>query len=204
MAHENLKFSLDFSDNQNWQPIVGNQDYGTFYMIYIKIKNYGSQVNEFGVTEYFYDCDFRIQNFRGEITIGFSGIPQINPKDSETIINSNEKIDVEIILQLAPFTFNEFCSRNLKREMPIKNNSILRTTVERHLPANDLYNRNEPLKSAYIDPYRYVRDGDTVLEIGTRSYQSNENFNSLADPGIGGDPSVGICAPDLSKIKHVS
>ncbi|WP_299245721.1 hypothetical protein [uncultured Aquimarina sp.] len=199
MAHENLKFSLNLN-NQNWQPILGNQDYNTFYMVYIKFNQVYSEVNDFGVTEYKYDCDFRIQNFRGEITMGFSGSPLISLNENPVNPTEENRVDVNIILKISPFNFNEIQEGVIfKLQRPIDHDFVLRTGLERHLPPSDVYNEEDPIKTNYLDPYRYRRDGDTVIEIGTRPYNSDEPFKSIADGGIG-TPGLGICAPDLSTI----
>ena len=46
MAHENLTFRVDLNERNEWQPIFGSQDYGTFYMVYIKIKEHSVTDNE--------------------------------------------------------------------------------------------------------------------------------------------------------------
>lgn len=67
MAHETLKFKVHLDDNENWQPITGSKHYGTFYMLYIKIKN--TFENDLGK---YYCCDFKLQNYKGAITLGLS------------------------------------------------------------------------------------------------------------------------------------
>ena len=63
MAHEDLKFKIDLTNFKDYQPILGSQDYGTFYMIYMKIISYEKFTNVDGFEQHRYKFEFKIQNF---------------------------------------------------------------------------------------------------------------------------------------------
>ncbi|MDB2385466.1 hypothetical protein N9V96_03230 [Polaribacter sp.] len=173
MAHEFLKFKIDLKDKENYQPVLGSKDYGTFYMVYIKIKDYKAHTNDEGFIQHNYTCDFKLQNFIGEITIGFATIPYItfpnkDPKDPKDIILN---IDIE------PFNIDtEFKEQVLELRKEIKEKNIMETSINRKNPREDLYNPLKPEESKYLNPYRFIRDGEDYLEISSRTFGSHTPF----------------------------
>ncbi len=191
MAHENLKFRFNKDNHTDFQPILGSQDYGTFYMVYIKINSYNNVVNEFGYEEHKYNCDFKIQNFIGDITIGFGNtIPFISFNSN---INENDPVHAAINFSIAPFsTDTSITERELSLQQPLQRGMILHTNFKRDSPPSDLYNPLKPNDSKYINPYRFKRDGEDYIEISGRLFGTNDAFpipDNLAAP-------TGFCVPN--------
>ncbi|MDC7995774.1 hypothetical protein [Altibacter sp. HG106] len=203
MAHENLKFKLHLDDYQEWQPILGSQDFGTFYMVYIKFEKYENEENQFGVDEHRYTCKFRIQNFKGPVTIGFVGKPTIGHADK---IKTDDDIHVYIDIQLGCFVYNEYSENTIKLDKPIPRNRPLMTRYTMRLPDSvtmmdtkqEFYNANDPMKSPFLYPYKYERDGDGAFELGRRPFDSNGDFETIPNPDQGGGGPYGICSPNTS------
>ena len=85
---------------------MASQDYGTFYLVYAKITSY-EKIEVNGVEKHRYVFDFKLQNFRGNITMGFV---DNNEDEHKTFslgrTNTNNRIlfgDYELIVKVAPF-----------------------------------------------------------------------------------------------------
>jgi len=192
MAHENLKFPLSISRTREWQPILASQDFGTFYVVYIKINSSGSRINEVENTEYYYNCDFKIQNFVGAVTMGLTGTPDIN------IAAYPDYSNLDITINIAPFNTNfDITNRELILENPIEKDMIIQTVYGVDKVPSTLFNSADPDNSAYLNPHTIIRDGDTSLEIGTRAYGSDKPY--IDSNHSGGGP-YRICTPNLSRI----
>jgi len=222
MAHEILKFKVQVDDIKNWQPIYGNQEHGTFYMVYIKFKSVEQKEGK-----YLYTVDFKLQNYVGSITMGFSGAPklkQLNPDELEANkelikkeierINSERKtplienevdaiykvhqIDFQLEIPVKPFCNNfEYKSVSLDAlSIPLKGN-VLNAKSDLGNPDPILYNPDEEkaLNSLYINPYHYERAGDELTEIGRKSVNDGGDFTSV---NTGGTYPLTICIPSRS------
>lgn len=200
MAHENLRFRINLNDYSDYQPILASQDYGTFYLIYIRITSH-QKIKVDGIEKHKYMCDFKLQNFRGAITMGFID----DNEDEERTFDlgpsrSNDRIrygDHELIVKVAPFRLSsEIFQEPLIVDKPLSRGDIIRTKLSRLKPPKDLYLSEEPEKSRYLNPYRFQRDGDEFQEIGMRVFGSEDPFKDPSDGGLPG----GICIPELSLI----
>lgn len=199
MAHENLKFKLDLNDNKEWQPILGAQEFGTFFMVYIRFNKVENMANELGVDVVRYNCSFRLQNFDGAITIGFCGKPKIsiNP-------DKNDEISTYINLPLGCFVFKEL--EDIVEDLPLEipTHKPLMTLYTVRVPNNTdtknqkFYNADKPMTSQFLHPYKYERDGDGAYEIGRRPLGSTGEFKSLPDAEEAGGGPLGICSPNTS------
>ncbi|WP_378177171.1 hypothetical protein [Aquimarina sp. SS2-1] len=194
MAHENLKFVIRLEDLDVWQPVFGSQDYGTFYMIYIKINSIqdipaqGGSSNTF----YLYNCDFKLQNYRGAITMGLSGSPDMNFEDSV------DGVDVFLNISVSPFLVNnEILNEDIILNSPLEAGMTLQTNFTLNPPPQHLFDPSNPDKSVYLNPYRLIRDGEAYSEISTRKLSSNAPFPIPKDIGCKHGP----CIPDRSIIK---
>ncbi|MFY9244040.1 MAG: hypothetical protein WAO74_13555 [Polaribacter sp.] len=198
MAHENLKFKLDVNNQKDYQPILGSQDYGTFHMVYVRIKKYEIVTKTDGIKQHNYTCDFKIQNFIGNITIGFSKPkPTINLGSSMN--TDQDPIDATIKLAIEPFS-TKTVVKNVLVELakPLSKGMILFTDFTRNKPGKKLYNPLKPEKSKFLNPYRFERDGEDYLEISQRTFGSGESF-----PEPGGMDFFyprGFCVPNRSVI----
>ncbi len=191
MAHQNLKFRLHLNDSVEWQPIYAGQDFNTFYVVYVKFMNLIEDSDSLmGNLTASYRCKFRIQNFRGAVSIGFSKEPKLyKVKDKEFTIN------IEIFLKA--FHFNEYSKEiDFPFVEKIDRSKLLKTKVSLDLPAG-MYNKKKPIESDYLLPYKYERDGDTAIELGRRTAGSTKPFKNYSDEGISGGE-FGICSPDTS------
>jgi hypothetical protein len=196
MAHENLKFRVDINNTKDWQPIFGSQDYGTFYMVYIKFKSYRKFENEFNSIEHEYICDFKLQNYRGQITMGF-GEYKTKIALPDGTRNTDNEISVYITIGVAPFTIREELSDVVfSLSKPLTDGMVLQTEFERELPPNCLFKPGSPERSTYLDPYSYVRDGEAYSEISMRKKGSSEPFP--IPEGIG--CFIGPCIPNRSTL----
>nr|WP_321222368.1 hypothetical protein [uncultured Psychroserpens sp.] len=193
MAHENLKFQLSLTKNDIWQPVFGAQHHGTFYMIYIKIKSYEEVKNEFGKIEHTYDCDFRLQNYRGAITIGLAGSK--TPKFTTDTSDANLGDILNINLEVKPFTKKDYLNDvKLKLVKPIESNLITVINVFVLSPPKNLFDPNDLDNSLYLNPYTHLRDGDEYTEVAFRKSGTNQPFQSPANMGW---PGMGFCIPDI-------
>ena len=200
MAHENLRFRLNVEDRNDYQPVLASQDYGTFYLVYAKITSY-EQVETDGIQKHQYVFDFKLQNFRGNITMGF-----VDSNDDEhttfSLGKSNTKNrilfgDYELVVKVAPFRVSsEITGVTFILDEPLEKGHIIRTNLGRQKPPKELYLSDNPDASRYLNPYRFSRDGDEYLELSTRIYGSGDPFK---EPNAGGVPG-GFCIPELTLV----
>lgn len=196
MAHENLKFRVVLDEKNEWQPIFGSQDYGTFYMVYIKIKGQSVKKNETGKKSYKYTCDFKLQNYRGQITMGFKKgyIPELTtPTGHEP---DGEGVQMFLNIEIVPFTVNEELNDiTLEQTTPLKKGMTVQTNFIQGVPPKDLYDPKNPEKSRYLNPYRFVRDGEAYSEISARKFKKTGTPNTFEDPSRFGCW-IGPCIPN--------
>jgi hypothetical protein len=200
MAHENLRFRLDLEDRKEYQPILASQDYGTFYLVYAKITSY-EKVEVNGIEKHRYWFDFKLQNFRGCITMGFV---DSNEDEHKTFslgrTKSKNRIlygDFELVVKVAPFRVSsEITQVPLDLNEPLQKGHIIRTNLGRMKPPKELYLSEAPDEARYLNPYRFERDGDEYLEIATRHFGREVPFKEPAAGGVHG----GICVPELSLV----
>lgn len=163
MAHEELQFSFELERQNDWQPIYSNQDLGTFYVIYLKINEANLETTA-GAQFYSYNMDFRIQNYRGAVTMGFVEQPDV----SYVIDDQNHGIDFNFRLSIEPYN-NTFYLKdyNVSLSSPIQKGHLIDTNVTvKNVPAS-LENAQDPNKSIFLDPRLFLRDGDSVDRILT-------------------------------------
>lgn len=193
MAHENLKFPLSLEKKGIWQPVFGGQHHGTFYMIYINVLKYEAFEMTEGKTAYKLKCNFRLQNFRGAITIGLVGFKnhqfttEENDNETETILNFN--------LNVKPFVKNDYLNDiEVFLEKPIESGLIAIFKVSLLLPPKEIFNPEDLDNSTYINPYTHTRDGDQYMELAFRLSGTNDIFQSPKGMGWG---KHGFCLPDV-------
>ncbi|WP_442847281.1 hypothetical protein [Leeuwenhoekiella sp. H156] len=197
MAHENFKFKLDLTDTSNWQPLLGSQDFGTFYMIYIKINKVEDVQDSQNI-----DCDFCLQNFRGQITIGFAQKPELNiPDEGDT----EEQIDAYLNLSVEPFSLNhEIKNHTLKPKNRLVSDMVLATNIDVDIPNNTLYDPKRPDKSKYLDPSSFWRDGENYTQLSTRKYKigsdDQDDFQEPDRTNKGMLGRVGPCIPNRTLV----
>ena len=213
MAHENLRFKID-PKNKDWQPIFGNQELDTFFMIYIKINDIYPEEPDNPNTLYIYEYNYRIQNFRGAISFGFEEFPTMTFED-----NPNMPTDCDIRIKLTPFsnkyTFGDKCNPFIKEALlrPLKKGDIIDSLgLIQQIPEHVTGNKKlEKLK--YIDPRDFSRNGDTldaiikiddgkrkkILEqIDTYDKKTLRNLFKSYFKTKGAAGSTGICCPRIS------
>ncbi|AOW19534.1 hypothetical protein [Urechidicola croceus] len=196
MAHENLKFRLKIDLKDTWQPIYGAEHHGTFYMIYVKINKYEVIKNEYGIEVHSHNWDFRLQNYRGNITMGLVDTPSLKFSKDEKETQFGEILNIN--LSVKPFIKNDIISNcNLNVEKVIPKNMIAVTNVMLLNPPIELYNPKDLDNSLYINPYSHFRDGDHFNEVSTRPVGSKDPFPTPEDMGFG---KFGICMPDVCYI----
>lgn len=203
MSHEALKFNVHTKDQTKWQPIVGCQDYGTFYMVYIKFTNYEEKDDLF-----YYSAEFKLQNYNGSITMGFDGAPELIELDdqqkkdreeellkimkSEGITDENEqqrllkehRIDFYLKLKVKPFDLDFHIPKTALQPTSKKlSDCILETDCIRMQPPFNLYDQNRPQQSKYINPYHYARAGDETHIVGFKNMNSNNPFIHIGQAG---------------------
>lgn len=193
MAHENLKFPLSLEKNDTWQPIYGGQHHGTFYMIYIKIHTYEKIEMSKEKPGYSLECSFRLQNFRGAITIGLAEFNnhQFTDEGTETepepVLNFN--------LKVKPFKKRDYLEKvRIPLEKPINSGLIAVFNVFILPPPDCLFDPNDLDNSTYINPYSHLRDGDQYTDVAFRRSGTDEPFRSPEDMGWG---KYGFCIPDV-------
>lgn len=201
MAHEALKFNVICNDVTNLQPICGSVDFHTFHMVYMKIKKL-HETQEDTITKYYYDVEFYLQNYDGDITIGFEGKPILKELDALQIENRRKELiksirgfnnlpqeeqerllrmhHVDFVLDIGIKAFDMTHSLKNIQLGPISkpfNGCILETNIERKTMDSTLYRQTDPLNSKYINPNHYKRAGDEILEVGFRNMNSTGPFN---------------------------
>lgn len=203
MAHEALKFNVLTENKTNWQPILGSQDFGTFYMIYIRFTKllYNSD-------KYHYYAEFKLQNYNGPITMGFESTPilyelkeedkRIRNEQLKTLIPKFEemseeekqknleehRVDFRLDINVKPFDLDlELKESKLTGVSKVLQGGVLETNVTTVSPDGDLYNPKDLDKSKYINPKHYERSGDEYMLIGRKNKDSIEPFDYYG--GIG-------------------
>ena len=195
MAHEHLNFNLRWSkkqDDNDWQPILGAQEHSTFFMVYVRIDEMEQGTTKEGEEFWMYKFTFRLQNFRGAISMGIKGIPVVSQPDYE----NREDIGTSFSMDVMAFHHNDLESCEYITLKPIDKTKLLETLYTMYLPA-ELYDPKKPLKeSKYLNPYRFQRDGEEYIELGYRP-QGDRDFKPI-DDNIGGE--FGVCSPNLSRL----
>lgn len=192
MAHQQLKFQVDPTKSEIWQPVLGGQAHGTFFMVYMKFHDF-EEHNHDDNGNYFYKCSFKLQNYRGAITIGLADI------ERETIQSEVEELKdkgsiTHIRVKVQPFKKNDLIpERVLMFSNKIEKEMLAVIQLELLNPPDSLFDSNDLDNSLYINPYTHFRDGDEFDEVarrkvGTTSWQSGSNM-----AGIG----TGFCLPDI-------
>jgi hypothetical protein len=201
MAHEQLKFKLHLEDTKEWQPILGDQHLNTFYMVYVKFSEVNEEEDtESGSSVCTYKCQFRIQNFRGAVTFGFCAAPEIKWSDG-----SDKEVGTNIILNLCAFKCNDLTNElTYQLDKPIDRNKYLETISNIYIEEGFI-NETEPIKSNFLDPLKYRRDGDVAVELGQKMNDDSdkprkfEPISGLKLIGTSGFvPGLGICSPKFS------
>ncbi|QNM86297.1 hypothetical protein H9W90_04020 [Polaribacter pectinis] len=191
MAHENLKFRLDLNERNDWQPILATQEFGTFFMVYIKFKDFIEENNQ-GLSIKSYKCDFKLQNFKGDITIGFSNNTPILTYPDGTRPYDNE-LNAYINIVIQPFNLNhEINDCNLIVTQPLEKGLILQTYYDRVNPPINISDPLHPEKSLYLNPNKLIRDGEFYSEISTRKLGDTNPFPNPNDAGCRN----GLCVAD--------
>ena len=191
MAHEDLKFKIDLTNFKDYQPILGSQDYGTFYMIYMKIISYEKYTNADGFEQHRYQFEFKIQNFIGAITIGLKKCqPELIPVLDQ---NPNDPVNFQLKLAITPFSTKKAVKYTEVLDQPIKPEHILSTQYRRNIPGCDLYDENDFDDSRYLNPYQVVRDGDEYLKVCLKK-EDDDDCVDMND--MGGE--TGFCVPSRS------
>lgn len=156
--HENLKFNLVPANKDVWQPIIAAQAYGTFFGVYIQFCDVQSSS-----TSDKHHCMFKIQNFRGPITLGLKGPVQIN---ADLKPNPKDPIDFDIILGIEPFSLcSDIEVAELDFQKDFGNGMIVDVKYQLKDPPGFLYNKDDLNGSRYLNPYEYYRDGDNYLKV---------------------------------------
>ena len=203
MAHEALKFNIITDDTTHWQPIAGSQDFGTFYMVYIRFTKVIHSENK-----YHYFAEFKLQNYKGPISIGFESTPILRELTEEEKSNRNLKLktliskfeeespenqerlleehrlDFTLDINVRPFDLDDSIAETklagISKEFK---NAVLETTLNAVSPDGALYDPKKPLKSRYINPDHYERSGDEVILVGRKNKDSTDPFNHLGAVG---------------------
>lgn len=181
--HEQLKFNLLPQNKDVWQPIVAAQAYGTFFCIYMQFCD----ITKPGDTKDTHYCTFKIQNFRGPITLGLKKPVHVNAD-----LKPNPKDPIDFILEIGVQPFN------LCQTIPVDKIDFKKEILKGHVldaqyrlepPPKFLYEKDNPNSSMYLNPYDYYRDGDTYLKVCLIDEDSGSN---TCDDDKGGTAG-GIC-----------
>lgn len=201
MAHENLKFALSL-ERKEWQPIMGAQDYGTFYMVYIKFNSYEKTTIQGGdgkdMISHHYKVDFKIQNFVGAVTMGLGGSPSLSFEDVKMDFRGNviKERWAKLNLSVAPFSTNNIISNyKLIGTEKLEKGKTFAVVYNRLAPPVEIFNPGNLNHSVFLNPHTITRDGDDYLDVATRKNGTNDDY----EPEIAGEP-FGICNPSHSII----
>jgi hypothetical protein len=187
--HENLKFNLQPNILNDWQPILSSQVYGTFYMVYIQFIKHEEPTEEKNYHTYY--CKYKLQNFRGAITIGFIDEPRINVLP-ESQYDIKDPIDYSFDIKISPFNNNcdtKILEHRLESKISIPN-KIFNAEVLVADPPQFMYQKNNPDQALYLHPDQYKRDGEDYMEICYRKF-GDEQWPCKDNEGFGRYP--GIC-----------
>jgi len=193
MAHENLKFRINLNDKKEWQPINAAQELQTFYVIYIKFLDVIESDKKIkDGNKALYKYQLRIQNFRGAISFGFCGNPTLLPE-----YEKNSEFCLELKVPLKAFHVCEYTEIvDQYCPDPVQRGKLLKVDSTLQLPEG-MYNKTKPIDSPYMFPYRVERDGNTAIEIGRRTFGTNDKYKEYDDSELAGRPH-GICSPNIS------
>ncbi|RNC86756.1 MAG: hypothetical protein ED556_04870 [Winogradskyella sp.] len=192
MAHQQLKFPVNPKDCDVWQPIFGGQHHGTFYMIYIKIHKH--EFIESDKLPYVYTCDFKLQNYRGSITMGLDKV-QYNTYEQKVEELENEGLILHIKIDVKPFLKNdEILGTKVAMKREISDKQVAVTQINLKNPKLELFNPEDLDSSLYINPHTHFRDGDAYDEVSRRPAGSDEDF---PDPSLTYGTPLGFCLADV-------
>lgn len=188
--HENLKMRVDLSlkDNEpkvkDWQPIVAKLDYGTFHMIYLKFHSYSPPIDD-DINEHIYEVSFKIQNYQGAVTMGL--VPNQTNNATENQIKT-EKFHYQFPIFIEPFSCNEFLPKTeLKFNRDICGcNIVLDVDVKVLPPPRLLFNSSDLNNSPYVDPEKFMRDGDSFFKISYRNIEEQVPNKDRKSHSLGG------------------
>lgn len=204
MAHENLKFKIDTKSDQ-WQPIFGNQELGTFFMIYMKIKE-KLIIEKKGVKSYKYTLKFKIQNFRGDITIGFGDDLSMKATEVEN--------DFIIRASLVPFSEKFKYRYNYRTSKEISKGHII-DSLATVVSIPERVKKSNYGDMGYLDPRLYLRNGEDLDAVVTLPEENrkkllreintyNEKYLREQLKGLlsrkAAAGSTGICCPRISVV----
>lgn len=186
MAHQNLKFQVNPKNCDVWQPIYGGQHHGTFYMMYIKIHKH--EVIEGDKLPHVYTCDFKLQNFRGAITMGLVEVKYNTVTESVPELEDHGPI-LHIIVSVKPFHKNdEILGARIAMKKPIEDKLLAVIQTELENPKKEIFNPDDLDNSLYINPHTHFRDGDEyneVYQIPVGKEKTKENLKTMDGTGLG-------------------
>lgn len=189
--HENLKMRFSFSlkkgndDDKNqliWQPIAGRVDHGTFYMIYMRYVS--KNKNEIGgIVQYNYCFDFKIQNYEGAVTIGLKPTKKIDLKEFDpNRTEEKDTYDFELPIVIEPFSANsELLNVSIPSTVDLSSTE-LDVNILLQEPPIAIYNPSSEKtlqNSEYVDPSRWLRDGEVFLEINYKDPNNTNTFKEI-------------------------
>jgi hypothetical protein len=173
---------------------MGDQEFDTFFMVYIKFVKVAVPKIIDSKTFYEYSFKLKIQNYKGAVTIGF-----INNQELELMKRVKNEIKSKITLRLCAFHYNEEEEINLISDRQIDKKWFLETRYDLFLPPG-MFNSQNTMHSTFLYPTKYRRDGDSYIELGEK-LPGQQKFTPINDPLlVAGRPPFGICSPRISKL----
>jgi len=174
--HENLDTTYSLDLNNQWQTLVADYEYGTFYTIHCKFdfkKDTKSPEK----------CSLYIQNFEGNVTLGLVSInPTIEIVDDPL---KGKPSYVMFIHLKALHVNNSLNNQNISIGEVPKNHPEMKgfhkdysLKVELIFDKVDGFNENDLSKSKFIDSTRFIRDGDGLIK-NTKGQRHNYNTTNV-------------------------
>ncbi|QOD61488.1 hypothetical protein H9I45_03285 [Polaribacter haliotis] len=190
MAHHLLKFNLQPKVIGEWQPIVASQAFDTFYGVFVKFVKHELPTEDFKLHTYY--CMYKIQNFKGAISMGFHSEPDF--RTTPGFGEDGEPYDFSFRIKLSPFNRDwetKIIKHHSENDLSIPN-KIFESLVDIKNPPSFMYNSNEPDQSLYLHPDQYKRDGDSYLKIEYKSTseECNNNLNIENEDLVGRHPFI--------------
>ncbi|RDK84751.1 hypothetical protein [Marinirhabdus gelatinilytica] len=151
--------------NNEYQTLAGRSAYGTFYMLYLKLNGYTAKPPK-DPKEHEYSFEIYLQNFEGAITMGFPSQQKVTLKKADKTKYSNEspkhQPDYVLTIEVQPFNTNTTLNISKKLLDESLKGKIIDVDIQHKFPPNMIYDSNNPHNTPYLDPYKYVRDGEDV------------------------------------------
>lgn len=194
--HQNLKTTYSLNLNNEWQTLVADYEYGTFYTIHCKFEfNKGTKSPK--------TCELYLQNFEGNVTLGLESINSnieiiddpLMGKPSYVMFIHVKALYSNNTLSKKPISINNVPSKYPEMKEFHKDYAL---KVELIFDKVNGFNENDMNNAKFIDGARFIRDGEGFIKntMGERyGFDTNEVYENYSKKEYG----IGLFKANLLK-----